>query len=389
MSMIFYLGLVLLAGIFVAKVLRYLHFPNVTGYLIAGVIIGPSVLNLIPETAVSSLSFVSEVALGFIAFSIGGVFRLHDLKKQGLSTILITCMEALTAFVCVFMVLLLALHTEMSVALMIGAIACATAPAATIMIIRQYNAHGPLVDTLLPVVALDDAVSIIAFGVASSVAHAFLSKTGIDAYTMLINPLCEIGISLGVGLALGLLLVLFLKFSRSEGNFVNLEIAVVFIGIALSQIFHVSSLLLCMALGAVVANATPNPVKVFGILDPITTPIFLAFFTISGASLDIGMLAHVGLIGVSYFVVRSAGKWLGAFASCKLCKKPTQVTKYLGIALMPQAGVALGLSLTAANMIGGAAGQQVRTVIVATTVVYELIGPLAAKFALKHAREIR
>ena len=388
MSMIFYLGLVLLAGIFVAKVLRRVHFPNVTGYLIAGVIIGPSVLKLIPQTAVSSLGFVSEVALGFIAFSIGSVFRLQDLKKQGLSTIVITCMEALTAFACVFVVLTFALHTEISVALMIGAIACATAPAATIMIIRQYNAHGPLVDTLLPVVALDDAVSIIAFGVASSVAHALLSSTGLDTYTMLIKPLWEIGLSLGLGLGLGLLLVLFLKFSRSEGNFLNLEVAVLFIGIALSQFFHVSSLLLCMALGAVVSNATPNPAKVFSILDPITTPIFLAFFTVSGASLDIKMLVHVGLIGGCYLVVRSIGKWLGAFVSCKLCKKDGAVTKYLGIALMPQAGVALGLSLTASNMIGGAAGQQVRTVIVATTVVYELIGPLAAKFALKHAGEI-
>ena len=389
MSTIYYLGIVILAGIFAAKVLRKFNFPNVTGYLIAGVIIGHNVLNLVPQDTVTDLNIVSEVALGFIAFSIGSSFRIADLKKQGASTIVITLMESLVAMLCVLLVLVFALHQDLPFALMISAIACATAPAATLMVIRQYNARGPLVDTLLPVVALDDAVGIMAFGVSASVAKAIVAGSVADFTTMFLVPLWEIVLALAIGIALGFCLVFFLKRSRSEGNYLNLEIAVILVGIGLAGYFKISSLLLCMALGAVVANVLPNPAKTFSILNPLTTPIFLAFFTISGAALDLKALVNVGIIGIVYLVVRAAGKWLGAYLSCKMFKKEKGVTNYLGIALMPQAGVALGLSLTAANLIGGQHGTQVRTIILATTVIYELIGPLAAKFALKRSGAIK
>lgn len=389
MSTIYYLGIIILAGIFTAKVLRKVNFPNVTGYLIAGILIGHNVLNLVPQDIVTELNIVSDVALGFIAFSIGSSFRIADLKKQGASTIVITLMESLTAMLCVLLVLLFVLQEDLPFALMLSSIACATAPAATLMVIRQYNAHGPLVDTLLPVVALDDAVSIIAFGVSSSVAKAVLNGSSANFTTMFLVPVWEIILALSIGIALGFCLVFFLKHSSSEGNYLNLEIGIILVGIGLAIYFQISSLLLCMAVGAVVANTLPNPSKAFNILTPLTTPIFLAFFTISGAALDLKALINVGLVGIAYLVVRSIGKWLGAYFSCKMFKKEKTVTRYLGIALMPQAGVALGLSLTAANLIGGSHGMQVRTVILATTVIYELIGPLAAKYALKKAGEIR
>lgn len=389
MSIVYYLGITILAGIFVAKLLRKLKFPNVTGYLIAGVLIGHNVLNLVPKNIVSDLNIVSEVALGFIAFSIGSSFRISDLRRQGKSTIVITLLEALTAMLLVLLVLVFVLKEDLPFALMLSAIACATAPAATLMVIRQYNARGPLVNTLLPVVALDDVVSIVAFGICASVSKALVSGAGADFKAMFLVPVWEISLAVIIGFALGFCLAFFLKHSKTEGSYLNLIIAFIFVGIGIALYLKVSSLLLCMALGAVIANVIPNPSRAFGIVDPLTTPIFLVFFTISGAALDLTALVNVGLIGVAYLVVRAIGKWLGAYVSCKMFKMPPLVTKYLGIALVPQAGVALGLSLTAANLIGGEHGMQVRTVILATTVIYELIGPLAAKFALKSAGEIK
>lgn len=387
MTNILYLGIIILAAVGTAKILRKLKFPNVTGYLIAGVLIGHNVLNIVPKSAVDDLSIISEVALGFIAFSIGSSFRIPDLKKQGASTIVITLMESLVAMLFVFVVLVAFFHTSVPFALMLSSIACATAPAATLMVIRQYNARGPLVDTLLPVVALDDAVSIMAFGISASISQTLLTASNLNVQTMVLEPLREIFLALIIGAALGFLLCFLLRKSKSQGNVLNLEIAIIFVGIAVASLLKVSSLLLCMAIGAVIANLAPNPRNAFSILDPFTTPIFLAFFTISGAALDMGALASVGWIGIAYLVIRALGKWVGAFVSCTIYKKPQSVIKNIGLALMPQAGVALGLSLTAANILG-AHGEQVRTVILATTVVYELIGPMAAKFALKRAGEI-
>lgn len=389
MHITFYLGIVVLAGVFVAKVLRKLKFPNVTGYLVAGVLIGHNVFNIVPKNIVSELNIVSEVALGFIAFSIGSSFRLVDLKRQGKSTIIITLMESLMAMLFVFLAMVFIMREDVPFALMISSIACATAPAATLMVIRQYNAKGPLVDTLLPVVALDDAVSIMAFGISASIVNALGKGRGADFNAMFVQPIFEIVIAIGIGLALGFLLIFFLKKSKSEGNYINIEVAMIFICIALASYLKVSSLLMCMSLGAIVANGMSNPSKCFSMLDQITTPIFLTFFTISGAALDLSALKTVGAVGVCYLIVRVFGKWFGAYASCKLCKKEPQVTKYIGFALVPQAGVALGLSLAAANLVGGPHGAQIRTVILATTVVYEFFGPLLAKFALKKAGEIK
>lgn len=388
MGISFYIGIIILAGVFVSKILRKLKFPNVTGYLIAGVLIGHNILNIVPKNIVDELNIISDVALGFIAFSIGSSFRLVDLKRQGKSTIIITLMESLVAMLLVFLAMVFILKEDVAFALMISSIACATAPAATLMVIRQYNAKGPLVDTLLPVVALDDAVSIMAFGISTSVVAAHASGAA-NLAVMFVKPIIEILLALGIGSAFGVLLVLFLKKSKSQGNYINLQVAMIFICIALASYLKVSSLLMCMALGAMIANLMPNPSKCFSMLDQISTPIFLAFFTISGAALNLEALVSVGAIGLCYLTVRCLGKWLGGYTSCKLCKKEPQVTKYIGFALFPQAGVALGLSLTAANLIGGDHGAKIRTVILATTVVYELAGPLLAKFALKKAGEIK
>ncbi len=389
MSVLFYLSLILLAGMLTAKVLRKCKFPNVTGYLIGGVIIGHTALNLVPMDVVESLNIVSDVALGFIAFLVGNQFKFHDLKRNGRSIVVITLFEALMAMGSVFLVMLYVFQTPLSFALLLGAIASATAPAATLMVIRQYNARGPLVNTLLPVVALDDVVSIITFGVAMSISKAIVSHATPSLKTMLLLPIIEIVASVAVGLTIGFIVLYLLRKTTSESNYLNILIAAIFMSIALSMYFHLSSLLSCMSFGLVLANFLPNPRKAVSILDHITAPIYLAFFTISGVSLELGALRTVGFIGIAYFLIRFLGKWLGAFVGCKITKRPDSVSKYLGVALMPQAGVALGLSLTAARVIGEPYGFQVRTVIVATTVVYELLGPMMSKLALKRAGEIQ
>lgn len=388
MNILFYISVILLSGILTAKVLRRFKFPNVTGYLIGGVIIGHTFLGVVPMDIVNSLDIISDMALGFIAFSIGSEFRLRELKRDGISIIVITIFEALTAMLLVFISLITVFKCPVPFALLMSAIASATAPAATLMVIRQYNARGPLVNTLLPVVALDDVVSIIAFGVAVSISKAVINSASLNILNMLFIPLAEIMGSILIGLGLGFIALILLKKTTSETNYLSIIVASVFMCIAVSIKLGLSSLLTCMTFGAIIANLSANSRKAFLIIDPITAPIFLAFFTISGAALDITALKNVGIIGIAYFVIRVIGKCLGAFAGCKIFKKPEKVTKYLGIALMPQAGVALGLSLTAQRIIGEPHGNDVRTVILATTVLYELLGPMAAKFSLSMAGEI-
>ncbi|PIE98077.1 MAG: cation/H(+) antiporter [Treponema sp.] len=389
MNILFYISVILLAGMVTAWVLKRFKFPHVTGYLIGGVLIGPAVLGIVPADTLISLELISDVALGFIAFLIGNEFKVRQLKREGKSIVIITFFEAMTAVGLVFAVMYFAFNQSIPFSLMIASIAAATAPAATLMVIRQYHARGNLVHTLLPVVALDDVFSIITFGIATSISKAVIKNATPNIMNMLVFPIAEILASILLGLLAGFLVLFVLRKIRSEANYLNVLIAGVFLCIAVSIKFHLSPLLSCMTFGATIANLLPNPQKPVAILDHITAPIYLSFFTISGASLNITALTHVGLIGISYFLVRFIGKWLGAFVSCKMMKKPAEVSKYLGIALMPQAGVALGLSLTAERIIGAPYGAQIRTVILATTVVYELLGPMMSKFALKQAGEIK
>lgn len=388
MHIFYYVAIVIIAGLFVAKITGKIKLPNVTGYLIAGLIIGPSITGIVPREVVGELSIFSELALGFISYSIGSQINFRELKKVGIGIVVVTLLEALVAMLLVTVVMLFVFKTSVPFALLMGAIACATAPAATLMVIRQYKAKGPVVDTLLPVVAMDDAVSIMAFGVALTVSKALLSGASIEFKQLVVIPPIEIFGALILGVVVGVIFLLLEKYLKNDHDFMNFVVAVILITYALSTTLHVSSLLACMALGATVSNLKTGQMKYFTIVDNLTVPIFVAFFVVSGADLDIAALKTTGLIGASYVIIRVVGKILGAYIGAKTFNMPVSVQKYLGLTLVPQAGVAIGLSLVAQNALPPEYGSQIRTVVLAGTVIYEFIGPLITKKALIAAGEI-
>lgn len=337
------LAIMIFAGMFCGRMAKHVHLPNVTGYLVAGLLIGPSVFGLLSEDFLTTINIISDVALGFIAFSIGNEFKMSYFKRVGVAPIVIACLESLFAVVFVVLGLLIA-GQPLPFSLVLGAIAAATAPAATIMVIKQYRAKGPVTETLLSVVAIDDATALILFSLAVAVAQG-LTDAGASFGASLLSPLREIGGAIVVGAALGFIFLLPLRFFKKAGNRLSLIVAFVFAGIGIATLFDLSSLLLCMAMGAVVANFSPDVTQIMDICDGVTPPIFLLFFVASGADLKLSVLPTVGLIGVIYIVLRVAGKAFGASLGGIVCKCDKNVKKYLGPCLLPQAGVAIGLSL--------------------------------------------
>ena len=402
------LSVAVLAGLLMTRVAKPLKLPSVTAYLVAGVLIGPYCLGLLgieglgfpTQEAVDSLSLISEVALGFIAFSIGSEFRVSELKHTGKQAFVIGVLQALTATFVVDIALVaisLATGGKLSIAqaITLGAIATATAPAATLMVVRQYKAKGPLVDLLLPIVALDDAVGLVLFAVSFGIAKA-LSSGVVDLYTIVANPIIEITASLLLGAVAGWVMTQIEKLFNSNTNRLAITISFVFLTVALSMIsvkigpvtLGFSSLLVCMMLGTVFCNLCPLSGEIMEKADRWTSPLFAAFFVISGAGLDLGVFKDgmIVLIGVVYILTRSLGKYLGAHYSAKLMKCEPQICKYLGITLLPQAGVALGMCVTARQL--GAEGDLIRNITLFAILIYELVGPLLTKMALQAAGEI-
>ena len=421
-----YIAILLLAALLSTRLMKVLHLPNVTGYIITGIIMGPFVFGVLFNhftydgikesviyTYVNRLSWVSQIALGFIAFSIGTSFRTNVLKSVGKRVIIITILEALAASVFVIIALLV-LHFTMpdkvplSLVLTLGAIASATAPAATLMVIRQYNAKGPLVNTLLPVVALDDAAALILFAILFQVATHVSNGGEFSIYAMLFKPIIEIIISLAIGAALGGLISLINKIFKSRNNKLVLCIFTVFAAVGLYILFkqpymgsfELSSLLICMMAGALFTNLAKDSTRTLDVLDRFTSPIYMMFFVFSGASLDLSIFFNengliVLLIAGIYLVFRVVGKYLGAFTGTSITHCEPQVKKYLGLTLVPQAGVAIGLATTASGLFGASENETLRLVgsliiaiILTSTLVYELVGPLLSKYALKKAGEI-
>ncbi len=388
MHILYYIAVILFSGIIMARIVSKFKLPNVTGYLLAGVIIGPSVLKLVPDNVTSSLSVISVAALGFIAYSIGSELNIEHLNKSGASIIWITLLEALGAVIIVDLAMIFIFRQPVAFSLVVGAIATATAPAATIMVIRQYKAKGPLVGTLLPVVAMDDAVAIIVFGLSTAVAHAITNADkNVAVWVSILSPIREIIIALLIGFLIGLGLSYFSRKAKGEEELLSFTIAAIFLTVGLSYLLDVSSLLACMMVGATISNMAYNKNRLFSVVDRFTPPIFIAFFTLAGAELKLNILRQVGLVGVGYIVFRVIGKMLGAYLGAKFTGAPAAVRKYLGLALIPQAGVAIGLSMIAEQILPGM-GVVIRTIILSATVVYELIGPVAAKVALLKAGEI-
>ncbi len=397
------LGLAMIGGLALSRLMKILHLPNVTGYLFAGLLIGPYLLPLIfgdgvcllNRESTGSLSIVTNVALGFIAFSIGGEFKLSYIKKLGMRVMIITLVQAITTVLFVIGALLLIPNESdthrIAMALLLGAIAAATAPAATLMVVRQYRAKGPVTDTLLPVVAFDDAIGLMIFSVCFSLAKSMSTGAAITANEALLKPLLEIVMSIGIGAVLGAILALCMRFFHSRANRLCLMITAVMLGVAFSMLLDLSSLLVCMMIGALFANLRKDAVEILDGSEQWTPPLFMLFFVLSGAELDLTILPLVGVMGVVYLAARSLGKYFGAFFGAMLSKSERTVRNYLGITLLPQAGVAIGMAQSvAANPELHAAGisSQIVAIVLFATLVYELVGPVLTKIALTAAGEI-
>lgn len=387
MNIYLYMALAWALALISGKIVKKVKLPNVTGYLIMGLLAGPYCLKLIPAEVVSQLSFLPEMALGFIAFSIGAEFKLSYLKKVGKAPLVIAFCEAIGAVLVVDLALILT-GNDIAFSLSLGAIAAATAPAATLMVVRQYKAKGPVTDTLLAVVALDDAAALMCFGISVAAARAITSQGGGSFLSALVGPMFEIVFALAFGAVMGVIFRFLVKLYTGRGNRLAITIAMVFICLGAADVLGFSDLLACMAMSAVFVNTSNESDIVFSQTDRMTPPIFMLFFFLSGADLDLRVLPSVGLVGVLYIVFRVVGKVLGALFGAKISKAEPAVQKYLGYALVPQAGVAIGLASTAMSVVPEY-GKMIQTVVLCGTVIYELTGPVITKLALKKAGEIQ
>ena len=383
------IALMLAIGFLMTRITKLLKLPNVTAYIIGGILAGPFCLNLFPESIIASTSFLPDIALAFIAFSTGEFFRISSLKKNGGKVFVITVLESCCAAVLVFLFCWLVLGLNLAFSIVLGALATATAPASTIMTIRQTGAKGDFVDTLLQVVALDDVVGLALYSIAVSLATAIFSSSGFEVRNVLI-PLGKTILMMLLGGGVGLILTWLTGTRRSTDNRLIIAIAVLFTFCGICVVVDISPLLGCMAMGMVYINTTGDE-RMFRQLNYFSPPILLLFFFRSGLSFDLGSLfGNTGalgavpllIIGISYFLVRIIGKYIGAWTGCHLAKKDPKVRNYLGLALIPQAGVAIGLAALGARELGGEMGHALETIILSSSVLYELIGPASAKLSL-------
>ena len=409
-----YIALLILAALLSTRLMKVVKLPNVTGYILTGILMGPFVFGLffngfdffgaktgVIYAYIQRISWISTVALGFIAFSIGTSFKASILKAVGKRVIIITILESLGASLLVILGTVI-LHfiipevVTIEIVLTLGAIAAATAPAATLMVIKQYNAKGSLVDTLLPVVALDDASALILFAILFQIASSLVTGGGFDPYKMFAKPLIEIFLSIGFGN----------KFFLSRNNRLVMCIFSIFLALGLNQLFkfqqlgsfELSSLLMCMVSGAIYTNFSKESGKTFDLMERFTTPIYLMFFVISGASLDLSIFFNdqgglIILVAGVYIIFRVLGKYAGAFTGATITKSEPKIKKYLGLTLIPQAGVAIGLATSASQLFAShpdtaKAGAMILAIILTSTLIYELFGPMISKYALTKAGEI-
>lgn len=408
MELLLSLSIALFAGLMMSRVTKKLNLPAVTAYLVAGILIGPFCLGMLGVEGlgftslekVKEMDVICDVALGFIAFTMGNEFRLAALKQVGRQAAIIAVFQALVATLFVDLALY-GLHLLMpdklplSAVLTLGAIATATAPAATLMVVKQYKAKGPLTSTLLPVVALDDMVGLVVFAISFGIARA-LEQGAVDVFSVLVDPLVEVVASLGLGGLIGLVFHWSEQFFHSRSKRMSISVTFVLLSVALSQLHFAigpitvgfSTLLVCMAMGTVFCNLCDFSEELMDRIDRWTAPLMVLFFVLSGSDLDFDVFADwaIILVGVVYILFRSAGKIIGANVSAKFTHCSPAIQKYLGVTLLPQAGVSLGMSLTAMSL--GAPGQIIRNVALFAVLVYELIGPLMTRMALQKAGEI-
>ena len=386
-SLIISIAAMLFCGFLMTRLTKLIRLPNVTAYILTGILLGPYCFKVIPSTIINNLDFLSDIALAFIAFSTGEFFKFSTLRENGMKVVLITLAESLLATVFVFILTYFVLEINLAFSVVLAALAAATAPASTMMTIRQTGAKGDFVNTLLQVVALDDIVGLVAYSAAISVASASISKKAFSIMSIII-PLLQNIFVIALGGLLGWILFLILK-NRSKDNKLIITVSFLFLLCGLSALVGISPLLGCMAMGTIYINLSDDS-KLFKAMNYFSPPILLLFFVRSGLNFKLDSLfttssfgAHpLVLIGVLYFIVRIIGKYLGAFAGCLATGKSHKVRNYLGLALIPQAGVAIGLASIGARTLGGEMGQALETIILASSVLYEMIGPGCAKLSL-------
>ena len=393
LNMLTNLGIMILAGIFMGRLMKHLGFPNVTGYMLAGLLLGPYLLpmlgspvSILSEGFVNGISVITEVALGLIAFSVGGQLHYSSLKKAGRALIVLALAESVLAAVFVSTAFLL-MGNEPGMALIMGPIAAATAPAATILVVQQYRARGPVTTLLLQVVALDDVTALLLYSVSAAVIK-HLGAEGKQIVSAVLKEVLRFAQGAAVGLLLAIVMLFVLRFFRRKGNRMAIITGFLFLGIGAAQRMGLNSLIVCMVMGVAVANLSVEADAILGTTEPIASPVFILFFVASGAGLPINLLKTVGVTGLVYILARYAGKIAGTMFGGALTGIDKRQCIYLGPCLLPQAGIAIGLTLAAGSVLPEYASN-IKAIVLTGTLICELIGPAVTKLSLKKAGEIR
>ncbi len=387
MSLLFKLGIIILVGIVGGRLANYVKLPNVSGYIVAGLIVGPSFFNIVTGSDILSFNIVNDMALAAIAFSIGNEFLLSDMKKVGKNVFLITLAEVVGAVVIVFLVMKFILGQSVPFSLVIASMSAATAPAGIVMVIRELRASGPLVRTILPIVAIDDALGIMVFGVCLSLAKMISGVESFSLFKIISSPLIEIVGSLILGLLIGIIMSKVVKKAKNQEELLIMTLGFILLAAGGASYLNLSPLLTNMMVGATVVNLKQNPTRVFNAVNEFTPPLNLLFFTIAGASLDLKVLFTVGVLGIGYIIARATGKILGATLGAKLLDQEEKIVKYLGMSLLTQGGISIGLSIIVRNQLPDLS-DAIITVILFSVLVYEIVGPILAKIAITKAGEV-
>lgn len=387
MNLLFKLSIITISGLIGGRIANYFKLPSVSGYIVAGVIIGPSLFDFVSGNDITSLSIITEMALAAIAFAIGNEFLVSEMKKIGKNALILTLGEVLGAVAIVFIVMYYILGQPLEFSLVIASMSAATAPAGIVMVIRELKAHGPLVKTILPVVALDDALGIMIFGVALSLSKMIAGAKSVSIPAMILIPLIEIIASILLGAVIGFVMTYVSKKARDKDEMLSITIAFILLGVGLANILNLSPLLTCMTMGGVLVNLMQNSKRVFGTINDFTPPINLLFFTVSGASLNLNVLSSVGALGIGYIISRAIGKIAGTTLTAKLISADEVISKFLGMSLLTQGGISIGLSMIVKKELPQFS-HSVTTVILFSVLVYEILGPILAKIAITKSGEV-
>ena len=372
------LAIIVIAGFLMSRLTKLSKLPNVTGYILAGILIGPHVLNIIPSSILPSFNFLTDIAVAFISFGVGKYINLSVLKKEGKKAFFLALFESLFAGLLIFVLLFFVFKLSWQVSLLLSSIACCTAPTSTLMTIRQYHAKGNFVNTLIQVIALDNVIGLFAFNICLVVVQGVNQTISV---TSLLLPIVYNFLTIGLGVVLGLILKKLIKDKYSMDSRLIMTFAIIFLLTAICAFLNISPLLSCMVLGATYVTAKGDN-EMFKVVGSFTPPILLIFFVVSGMNLDLSLLLSIGLIGIAYFLVRIVGKMLGSFVGGVVTKSDKSIKKYLGLALIPQAGVSIGLAAIASRVLPTSASSLLTTIVLTSAVLYELFGPATAKHAI-------